>query len=110
MIQEQNDSKHDLQNISFDTVYSNNNQIKSNTDNTKLLYNDTDTDNNCCDRLCIWWFFHSSLGINKYNYNPDDNTRECLCCNFCTWCCEFRFKSKCCIKEIGCCCITCSCE
>lgn len=51
MMQEQNDSKHDLQNISFDTIYPNIKQGQSNTDNTKLLYNDTD--NNCCDRLCL---------------------------------------------------------
>jgi hypothetical protein len=109
MIQEQNDLKDDLQNISFDKVYSNNNQRQSNTDNTKLLYNDTD--NNCCDRLCLWWFFHSSLGINNYNDNPDDERRECICCNFCTWCCEFRFNKKnCCIKNIKCCCFTCSFE
>jgi hypothetical protein len=108
MMQEQNDSKHDLQNILFDNIYPDNKQRQPITDTEVLLK--SDSDNNCCDRLCLWWFFHSSLGIYKYSSNPDDNRRECICCNFCTWCCEFRFKSKCCIKELGCCCITCSCE
>jgi hypothetical protein len=107
MMQEQNDSKHDLQNISFDTIYPDNKQRQPRTDTEALLK--SDSDNNCCDRLCLWWFFHSSLGINKYNENPDDKRKECICCNFCTWCCEFRFnKNNCCIKDIGCCCFTCS--
>jgi hypothetical protein len=107
MIQEQNDSKHDLQNISIDSIYPDSNPTNLKGDSEKLLYNETQS--TCCDRLCLWWFFHSSLGINKYNDNPDDKRIECICCNFCSWCCEFRFNKKnCCIKDIGCCCFTCS--
>ncbi len=113
MMQEQNSSKDEPQNISFDSIYPDHKQRHLINDSEKLI--NKDNKSSCCDRLCIWWFFHSSLGLHKYSSNPDDERRECICCNCCTWCCEFhkftRFKNyKCCIKELGCCCITCSCE
>ena len=108
-MQEQNSSNDDLQNISFDTIYPDRKQRHLNNGSEKLINKETET--TCCDRFCLWWFFHSSLGIYKYRSDSDDNRRECICCNCCTWCFEFRFKNcRCCIKEFGCCCISCSCE
>jgi hypothetical protein len=107
MMQEHNDSKHDLHNISFDSNYPDGKQRQLKTDTEKLLQQESD--NNCCDRICIWWFFHSSLGINKYNENSDNKEKECIFCNLCIWCCEFKFhKCKCCVEDLGCCCFTCS--
>jgi|688.fasta_scaffold389019_2 hypothetical protein len=107
MMQEQNDSKHDLNNISIDSIYPDDKQRPLQGDSIKLL--EQYSDNNCCDRICLWWFFHSSLGINKHNENSDDKIKVCICCNLCTWCCEFKcYKCKCCVKELACCCFTCT--
>ncbi len=54
-MQEQNDSKHDTQNISFDTIYSDENQKQINTYEENLINQDTEF--TCCYRLCLWWLF-----------------------------------------------------
>lgn len=104
MMQEHNDSKHDTDNLSFDNIYPNVKTRQSNHDKETLLQ--TDTRNDCCDRICIWWFFHSSPGLNTYEENTDNKRCKCICGNCCTWCLECKYKCKCCITEIGCCCFT----
>ena len=84
----------DLQTISFDS---------SCTDS----YNSNFT---CCERICLFTFFRTSLGMSKYNESSNDKRHECICCNLFAWGCEFKLKCTCCIKEIGCCCFTLSCE
>lgn len=104
MIEEYTSSNHDSDNLSFDYIYNNTIKRQSKSDTKQLLkpYND----NNCCDRICLWWFFHSSPGLNTYNSNPNDTRHKCICCNCCSWCLECKYKCKCCIKEIDCCCFT----
>ena len=102
MMQEYNVSKHYTDNLSFDTVYSDKTQILQ--DTQKLIQDDSY--NNCCDRICIWWFFHSSPGIETYEENFDDIKYKFMCCNCCTWCLECKYNYKCCITKIGCCCFT----
>jgi hypothetical protein len=105
MMQEQfNESKHDLQTVSFDSLYSDDKTNTYNPDQEILLK--PYSDKNCCDRICLWWFFHTSLGLNTYNSNPNDNRCKCICGSCCKWCLEFKCKTKCCIKEIACCCFT----
>jgi hypothetical protein len=84
MMQEQNDSKHDLNNISIDSIYPDDKQRPLQGDSIKLL--EQYSENNC-----------------------DDKIKVCICCNLCTWCCEFKcYKCKCCVKELACCCFTCT--
>ena len=105
MMQEQlNDSKHDLQTISFDSLYSDDKTNNYNPDKEILLK--SYSSNKCCQDCCLWWFFHSSFGINKYNENSNDKMIECICCDICSWCCEFKIKHRCCFKECGCCCFS----
>jgi hypothetical protein len=98
MMQEQNDSKHDIDNLSFDNIYPNINPRQYRNDTEKLLR--TNSNNNCCDHICIWCFFHSSPGLNTYEENTDNKRFKYICNNCCTWCLECKF----CIKEIDCCC------
>lgn len=108
MMQEQNNSRDDSHNISFDMIYPDYKQNHLKNTSEKLIINESQP--TFCDRCCLWWFFHSSLGIYKESSKSEDNRRECICCDFCIWCFEFRLKNcRCCIKECGCCCITCSC-
>lgn len=58
----------------------------------------------CCDRICVWWFLHSSFGLNK---SENIKNTQCICCDMCSWCCEFRINCKCCVKECACCCFSC---
>lgn len=90
----------ELHTISFDKIYPSDNSWYAMNDSDKLLSTDS---TNCCDNMCLWWFFHSSPGLNTYT---DDKRYTCICGNCCTWCLECKFKYKCCIKEIGCCCFT----
>lgn len=103
-MQEHNEPNQYIDNISFNTIYSNVKSIQKHNDTEKLLIETSNK--NCCDQLCIWWFFHSSPGLPKYEETSDDKRCKCICGNCCTWCCEFNCKTKFCIKEIGCCCFT----
>lgn len=103
MIQEVNLSKNDV-NISVDTIYHDDKHRQIVIDTQTLIQEDSK--HTCCDSICIWWFQHSSFGLETYDTNQDDKQYRCICCNCCTWCCEFKSNYKYGIKEIGCCCIS----
>ena len=90
----------DFHSNSFDTIYPTNSSI----DSLKIV--NPYLNKNCYERCCIWWFFHTSHGLHKYNDDPNDESCKCICCNLCSWCCEFRFNQKCCITEWECCCFS----
>jgi hypothetical protein len=51
MMREQNQSKNDAQTVSFDTIYSDENQRQINSDEKNLIHQDIKC--TCC---CFWWF------------------------------------------------------
>ena len=75
MMKEQNNSKNDLQNISFDSIYPERNSIQLSNYAEKLLHKDKEL--NFCDRICLWLCFCSSFGIDEVS---NDNIKWCICC------------------------------
>ena len=55
-----------------------------------------------CERLFLWWFFHSSPGF--YSSHEYDSQNMCWCCpECCPRCLELEFNSNlCCKKDLIC--------
>jgi hypothetical protein len=49
-----------------------------------------------CDRLSLWWFFHSNPGI--YTTYESKNL-YCCCLNCCPGCLELEFNNNICCKK-----------
>jgi hypothetical protein len=92
-------SSNEISNISYEDIYLDLNHYEDKM-NQNLI---EEKKLSCCDKICLWWFFHSSSGLNK---ESNESYKNCICCDLCSWCCEFKCERKCCLNECGFCCFT----
>ena len=98
----------DPQDISFETIYSKSDEHNTSNKIIREQLLKPYSDDNCCDRWCLWWFFHSGSGLESSKKCCYISSSECICCNFCSWFCQCKYNTnKCCIKHCECCCISC---
>ncbi len=98
----------DIHNISLESIYSSNDEYNQNNNkymNQNLI--NPHSENNCCDRWCLWWFFNSGTGLEKEQFCHISSS-ECICCSYCSWVCQIKLNINICsIKSCECCCISC---
>ena len=79
------------------------NNLNLNSSNRLLLNSIENKKNN---KFCLWWFFHSSCNVYKYENEFDE--KKCILCNCCSDCLELKCHKKWIFSDyiLECCCFT----
>jgi hypothetical protein len=99
----------DIHNISLDSIYSCNDEYSQNNNNKEMNENliNPYSENNFCDKFCLWWFFNSGTGLEKQQICYISSS-ECICCSCCSLIYQIKLNINICsIKSCECCCISC---